>query len=67
MSKHLSRTRVIVAGTDISSAVADAVLHRVPGQPDTATLTVFVDRLGLNHDHADPQTLTLHIAEELID
>lgn len=63
MSKHLSRTRVIVAGTDISSAVADAVLHRVPGQPDTATLTVFVDRLGLNHD----QTLTLHIAEELID
>lgn len=63
MSKHLSRTRVIVAGTDISSAVADAVLNRVPGQPDTATLTVFVDRLGLNHD----QTLTLHIAEELID
>ena len=67
MSKHLSRTRVIVAGTDISSAVADAVLNRVPGQPDTATLTVFVDRLDLNHDHADPQTLTLHIAEELID
>jgi hypothetical protein len=63
VSKHLSRTRVIVAGTDISSAVADAVLHRVPGQADTATLTVFVDRLGLDHD----QTLTLHIAEGLID
>ena len=63
MSKHLSRTRVIVAGTDISSAVADAVLHRVPGQPDPATLTVFFDRLGLHPD----QTLTLHIAEELID
>lgn len=60
---------MIVAGTDISSAVADAVVHlnRVPGQPDTATLTVFVDRLGLNHDHADPQVLTLHIVEELID
>lgn len=63
--KHQQRTRVFVAGEDISHYVLDAHLHRVPGQLDSVTMTVSVDRLGLSTTPAgDTQVLEIHVAEE---
>lgn len=62
--KHTQDTRVFVAGEDISRYVKSVNLHRVPGEPPTAEITVYVDRLGLNHDHAVTQVLEIHVAEE---
>lgn len=62
--KHTQSTRVFVAGEDISRYVKRVDLHRVPGEPPTATVTLFVDRLDVNHGHAVTQVLEIHIAEE---
>lgn len=62
--KHTQDTRVFVAGEDISGYVKSVKLHRVPGEPPTAEITVYVDRLGLNDSHAVTQVLEIHIAEE---
>ena len=62
--KHTQNTKVFVAGEDISRYVRSVNLHRVPGELPTAEITVYVDRLGLNHSHAATQVLEIHIAEE---
>ena len=63
--KHAQSTRVFVAGEDISSYVKRVDLHRVPGEPPTATLVVQVDRLALSTTPAgDAQVLEIHVAEE---
>jgi hypothetical protein len=62
--KHTQDTRVFVAGKNISGYVKSVNLHRVPGEPTTAEITVYVDRLSLDDSHAVTQVLEIHIAEE---
>jgi hypothetical protein len=62
--KREQRTRVFVAGEDVSKYVHRVDLHRKPDGESTATITMRVDRLGLNHDQAVNQVLEIHIAEE---
>lgn len=63
MAKHEQRTRVVVAGVDISKLVTAVDLHCTAEEQDFVTMTVSVDRLELNHNHARTQVLTVHIAE----
>lgn len=63
--KHEQRTRVFVAGEDISKYVLRADLRREPGAADTATVVLLVDRLALSTTPAgDAQVLEIHVAEE---
>lgn len=68
MSKHVPRTRVVVAGVDITGAVLSTTATRQPAELETVVLVVAVDRLSLVDDHRNgDQELTYHIAEGLID
>lgn len=63
--RHTQRTKVYVAGRDISRYVQRVDLHREPGDESTATITVRVDRLALSTTPAgDAQVLEIHVAEE---
>lgn len=68
MSKRVPRTRVVVAGVDISDAVLSTTSARQPAELETVVLVLAVDRLSLVDDYRNGgQELTYHIAEGLID
>lgn len=67
MAKHVPKTRVVIGGVDVSHCVLAVTSTRRPGDLEVVNLTLAVDRLELNHDHAETQVLTYHIAEELVD
>lgn len=63
MARNIPKTRVVVAGVDITDLVGGVDLHRRVDDVESATVLLYVDRLELHQEGADAQVLTLHIAE----
>ncbi len=63
MARNIPKTRVVVAGVDITDLVGGVDLYRRVDDVESATVLLYVDRLELHQEDADAQVLTLHIAE----
>lgn len=60
MAKYTAHTKLMIGGKDLSAWALKIDLPRVPGDVQTATVSLAVERLEI-----DPEgTLVIHIAEE---
>jgi len=60
MSAFMARTKVMIAGEDVSDAVTSCGLRRFPEVHETVELVLLVDSLEVEPDG----TLVIHILED---